>query len=359
MTEPESSRVTLTRSQFEQLAAMADEFSRLQSRLQSLESRPDPQPTTREPHVSSPSHFSGNRAELRNFLSQVRLVIDVQPSRFQSERQKVLYAASFLRDTAYSWFEPLLHQSPAPSLLDDFGEFTAKLSSVFGDPDQTASAERDIRHLRQRSSASAYAAEFQRLAAYISWNDSALASQFYWGLSDAVKDDMAQIDRPGDLATLIATAIRIDTRQTERKLEQRYRAPGHIFSPAPPQHQPFTQQRPQTFATRPPPSTPSSSFSPMDIESTISRKRAPLSAEERERRRRNNLCMYCGQPGHFASTCPVRPPGRVAAASYSNDPLFTQFQQFRQFMQSMSTTPTAPTGLPNTATQGFPPAQDQ
>ena len=346
MSKSSSEHVTLTRTQFKQLAAMADQLSHLQARIQSLETHPASHSTPREPQVSSPTHFSGNRAELRNFLSQVRLVFDIQPSRFKTEKQKVLYAASFLRDTAYSWFEPLLHQSPAPSLLNGFDEFAKKLSAVFGDPDQTAIAERDIRSLRQRTSASAYAAEFQRLAAYLSWNDTALASQFYWGLSDAVKDTMAQMDRPEGLASLMATAIRIDTRQTERKLEQRSRTP--VFRPPAPQPQ-------QYFVPRPPPAqAPVSVSAPMDIEAAVS-KCGPLSADEKERRRRNNLCMYCGKPGHFASNCPVRPPIRAAAASYSNDPTYAQFLQFRQFLQA--TTPS--TDAPDSVTQGFQPVQDQ
>src|SRR5579859_6087231 len=33
-----------------------------------------------------------------------------------------------------------------------------------------------------------------------------------------------------------------------------------------------------------------------------------LTQAERERRRLNNLCGYCGQPGHSAFNCPVVPP---------------------------------------------------
>ena len=30
----------------------------------------------------------------------------------------------------------------------------------------------------------------------------------------------------------------------------------------------------------------------------------PLTNEEKERRRKYNLCLYCGNPGHVATTCP-------------------------------------------------------
>ncbi|KAL1280048.1 hypothetical protein QQF64_014648 [Cirrhinus molitorella] len=40
-----------------------------------------------------------------------------------------------------------------------------------------------------------------------------------------------------------------------------------------------------------------------------------LSMEERERRMRSNLCLYCGQPGHIRATCPTRPPRRSDSVS--------------------------------------------
>ena len=36
---------------------------------------------------------------------------------------------------------------------------------------------------------------------------------------------------------------------------------------------------------------------------------ASLTPQERERRRRGNLCLYCGQPGHFLSRCPAKGSG--------------------------------------------------
>ncbi len=33
-----------------------------------------------------------------------------------------------------------------------------------------------------------------------------------------------------------------------------------------------------------------------------------ISAEERDRRIAQRLCLYCGEPGHLRNTCPSRPP---------------------------------------------------
>ncbi|EIW70214.1 hypothetical protein TREMEDRAFT_61975 [Tremella mesenterica DSM 1558] len=44
-----------------------------------------------EPKVATPDHFSGARAKLETFLTQVNLVMHLQPRRFASENFKVIY----------------------------------------------------------------------------------------------------------------------------------------------------------------------------------------------------------------------------------------------------------------------------
>ena len=52
-----------------------------------------------------------------------------------------------------------------------------------------------------------------------------------------------------------------------------------------------------------------------------SQKRGPISENEKQRRRNNNLCIYCCNPGHWATACPHkknkntnRPPTKAATA---------------------------------------------
>ncbi|KAL0175452.1 hypothetical protein M9458_027782, partial [Cirrhinus mrigala] len=59
--------------------------------------------------------------------------------------------------------------------------------------------------------------------------------------------------------------------------------------------------RPFTTPLQTQPST-ASTPEPMQLGTT------KLTIEERERRIRNNLCLYCGQAGHIRATCPTRPP---------------------------------------------------
>ena len=47
----------------------------------------------------------------------------------------------------------------------------------------------------------------------------------------------------------------------------------------------------------------------MEIDTT--RRRGPLYEEEKQRRRANRLCLYCGGAGHIAVNCPHRPKRQV------------------------------------------------
>ena len=51
----------------------------------------------------------------------------------------------------------------------------------------------------------------------------------------------------------------------------------------------------------------------MEIDS-VNSQRATLTNQERQRRRANNLCLYCGNPDHIVRTCPVRPAHPTIAA---------------------------------------------
>ena len=62
--------------------------------------------------------------------------------------------------------------------------------------------------------------------------------------------------------------------------------------------------------------TPMDSPTPMEIDMT--RRRGPLSDEEKQRRRANHLCLFCGGPGHIAIHCPHRPRHQVNPIFYDS-----------------------------------------
>ena len=64
-------------------------------------------------------------------------------------------------------------------MFKDYQSLFDEIEEVFDNSDEALEADRDIRALRQRTSAAQYRAEFQILAAKLDWNDDALASEFY------------------------------------------------------------------------------------------------------------------------------------------------------------------------------------
>ncbi|OMH83846.1 Retrotransposon-derived protein PEG10 [Zancudomyces culisetae] len=215
--------VMMTVREYNELHRMYNRLESLQTRMDSLNNNPNPitpSQLLREPRVADPEYFNGNRDQLRNFLSQVQLVIEAQPSRFPTDKQKVIFTSTFLRGAAFSWLQPFLESRTPVPMLTDFELFTDEIQRVFGNPHQASTAERQLRRLKQTNSAANYATDFRRLSTLTHWNDSALCSQYYEGLKEEVKDLLARFDRTNNLSELIDLSIKVDNRLFERQLER-------------------------------------------------------------------------------------------------------------------------------------------
>jgi hypothetical protein len=80
-----------------------------------------------EPKIAAPEYFHGHRTKLTTFLTQVSMVIELQPNRYPTERSKVLYTASFLRDTTFLWFQPNLEKDLEPEMMTSYKKFCRAL----------------------------------------------------------------------------------------------------------------------------------------------------------------------------------------------------------------------------------------
>ena len=65
-----------------------------------------------------------------------------------------------------------------------------------------------------------YAIEFRTLSAECGWNIPSLLNASHHGLANAIKDQLVSLERPPDLDSLIALAIKIDNRLREREKER-------------------------------------------------------------------------------------------------------------------------------------------
>ena len=142
------------------------------------------------PKIAQPDLYHGDRAKLRAFLTQVKLYTGFNGHQFPTETDKVLWASSFLRGSAFNWIETFLNDyiknrtsqgkvstsmtKESQKIFMKFEGFEDRINRVFGDIDQTRTAERNIQNLKQTGSATSYTAVFQQYANQTSWNDEAL-----------------------------------------------------------------------------------------------------------------------------------------------------------------------------------------
>ena len=244
-----------------------------------------------EPRVPTPERFFGDRKKFRAFKNACLLYLALQPRNFSSEFVKVGFIISLLCEEPQAWAHNLLEQkSPALNSMDTFFE---AMTLLYDDPQRMASAESALVALRQgERPVEDYTAEFRRWSTDTSWNEAALRFQYRQGLSETLKDELARVAVPDTLDKLIHLAILLDRRLRERRSEC-----VQTFQPTkrPPRSPPAVEP------------TPACSAGPKRGPKQVGLVRSPLTFDERQRRRRAYLCLYCGGAGHFLRSCPIRP----------------------------------------------------
>jgi hypothetical protein len=260
-----------------------------------------------------PEMFTGKRDELRTFISAVRIYFFNHASEFQDEDSKKGFVASLLGGNALRWFEPYTRNPQASQIYYEMSmeDFFSHMMKQWGDIDESATATRKLRALRQTGSVSTYTSSFQQLASLLGWNDEALRSQFYTGLKEEVKDELSRGEPIDELIVLMRRATQIDNRHYERKLEKRATSGN-----PPTRSAPAGNQRPtESFNQAPPPAHPPyGQGDAMDLDANYatrgggtrnSNSRGRLTAAEKKHRQDNNLCLYCGLAGHRVANCPT------------------------------------------------------
>jgi hypothetical protein len=102
--------------------------------------------------------------------------------------------------------------------------FFAAIKETFDVGNDMLEADQDLRALRQRVSAATYHAEFLILAAKVGWNNDALASQFYRGLKDQIREEiMMRHECSSTLKEIADLAIQIDSCIFEVQIEKKGR----------------------------------------------------------------------------------------------------------------------------------------
>ncbi len=224
----------------------------------------------------------------KGFLLQCSMFIGQQPTLYPTDDSRIAFVCSLLTGRALEWATAIWEDDHAA--FPSFASFTQSFKEVFEHPAGGKELGEQLLSLRQGGdSAADYALSFRTLAAQTGWRDAEpLKLLFRKGLNHDLQSELACRDEGKTLEQFINLAIRLDNLLRSRRL------PRSSLSSA-------------TMATAPPASEP--------MQLGVTR----ISEEERERRIRQRLCLYCGLPGHLRASCPTRPSRNPAAVSATSN----------------------------------------
>jgi hypothetical protein len=193
------------------------------------------EPIVYQPKLQVPDTFNRKHEELKRFLIQYDLYIEIQEKDFESKTDKVLFTSALLRGTAADWVEPYIRDQldsataaarrpETITMFADYSVFKQIIVNMFGNPGEDRRAARELNNLRQgQGSLVAYASKFQQLQVKTGWDDKASVDQYYIGLSPKIKDNIANSrkERPTGLQAIIRLMSDIwdciQERATEKK----------------------------------------------------------------------------------------------------------------------------------------------
>ena len=245
----------------------------------------EPAPFNPEPRVTSPDPYEGNKSKTESFLTQLNVYFELQRSRFPDDRSKVLFAVSNMKGVAFDWVMPYLHADH--KMLQNYDEFVTNFRITFGNINRPKQAERELLELKQGTrSAVEYIADFQRLSLEVGWTDSApVCAMFDKGLNKEIKQALCNFQRPATLQDYFRIVADLDNRHIE--FRQEFNPRGSSMHPSPVLHR----------------SVPATQDGIADMVIGATQRRGPLSANKRQRRMDNNLCLYCGDGEHTVDSC--------------------------------------------------------
>uniref|UniRef100_A0A8C7Y809 ribonuclease H n=1 Tax=Oryzias sinensis TaxID=183150 RepID=A0A8C7Y809_9TELE len=240
-----------------------------------------------------PEPFFGDVEACSGFLLQCQLIFRQAPRYYQSDHSKITLIVNSLRIKALQWAQAFISANPITHL--QYEHFINEFRLIFDQPRRQEEATRRLINLKQRGrSVSDHLIDFRILAVEAGWQDIALKGIFYQSLNDSIKDHLCTQPEANTFEDLVSAALRSDIRlrerHHERQVNQLKTINNHPLPVIPAQLQAKSDQVP----------CPKPTEEPMQVG------HSKLSAEERQRRRMEGSCFYCGAQGHLVSQCKQR-----------------------------------------------------
>ncbi len=267
--------------QLQRLTSVTEELVRTLQALQLTApsvATPAPEPqafsSNMNPRLSFPEKFDRSPDKCKGFLLQCSLFMDQQPMLYPTDKSRVSFICSLLTGRALDWAFAVWDGGSMS--FPPYNDFLRQFREVFELTAGGKEAGEQLLALRQgKDTASDYSLTFRTLAAQTGWENGPLKLLYRKGLSTELQTELACRDDGKTLEQFIELAIRLDNLLHSRRPSWHFPLQTSAFASA-------------------------LESEPMQVGVTH------LSSEERERRLRNHLCLYCGLSGHLRATCPTR-----------------------------------------------------
>ena len=296
------------------------------SQRQTMVSQPEPRLSKK---VLDPDPFKGEKSRFDEFRTRVAIKLAANGDHYPMESHKVAYVFSLLQDKALAQVQHFFDPVTSRITCDNVATLFDALNTAFGDPYRKSMARQIVRNLRQTNKTfSDYYASFSREIGYTGYDTEAKKAALISGLSSELLGKLEDKETESlSFTELVALCQRLDsqrnlfasilkTRSVQRENKAQY---TRNFSALPLTTDRFPSVPPQA-PVAPFPHTIATGGDAMDLSAANLRtplENGRLPQSERERRRQNHLCMYCGQAGHIAINCQTLQARRSA----SNTPL--------------------------------------
>uniref|UniRef100_A0A3B3D0F0 CCHC-type domain-containing protein n=1 Tax=Oryzias melastigma TaxID=30732 RepID=A0A3B3D0F0_ORYME len=224
--------------------------------------------------------------------------IRLQPEAFHGDVEacggflfKITLIINSLRGKALQWAQAYLFAHPISVLTYD--HFQTEFKLVFDQPRKEDEATRRLLNLKQgKRTVADHVIDFRILAVEAGWPDPALKGIFYQSLSEFIKDHLCSQPEARSFEELVSAALRSDVRLKERQTERHHLPRKAMPDRSYPVMLPLSHSPVQEPTRR-------TGDEPMQIG------HSKLTPEERQRRRDERSCFYCGKSDHYVAQCPL------------------------------------------------------
>lgn len=264
-------------------------------------------------NIKNPEPFTGkDTAQWHPFIAACLMQFQVKPVTFREDIDKITFAASYMIELAGQHWRQIIEHTPNHTALVIWNDFIAEFARMFGVANAVAESEAKISVAKMRNDDrfTQWIVPWETDAFQTGWNFGALRWALIQALPARVNRALEHTPMPETYQAVKALVETVDRSYWSNRAAHSIMGRAAATPTAPrtngPPARKNTQQNSTILSNLP------------NIPANLPRipaptgPRPPISQEERDRRRRERLCLNCGSPEHFLSDCPTR---RVIACS--------------------------------------------